>query len=764
MFKDRQYQKIISVVVLVLIAGLIGRFAWLVNQEHLEFDSDINGLIPKSNLSRALFALTDKISADQLYEIVVVIQNTDGRKVDSITDQVKTLIEKPVGQAQYLANRRFNLMDKDLAMRINALTEFKSSLLAANSKKRILHSSESQLAWRLDQFLGFPPLALSDPETDPLGTVEEFVLENLPTIDGVSFDGVYLRSDFEVPTNILMVDVNPSQDENASDDAVIWYTQQVRNIEQEQDIEIFLTGFPLYSAIIAQQTKKEIQWMGLSALLFTIFVFLIVAKSIIATLISAISIILVLIGGLVITQMLVGLPHLIGLTLATTAIGICIDFALHFWTHARSGFSAERISKKISPGINMSFMTTTIGLMVVVFISIPVLSQTAVFLCSALFIIWLIVHFLFPLFTIERASARNLSTEKYYLKKEIAVVLMWIIGFVSLAGIIKGYEFDDRPIVLSREVPQLAMDEENISKSFSKMANTEHIFLIQADDVESLLNAEEQLYEGVSAEKLKSITALSKLVPSKLIQSQNRKIYENARTSLSEDTINNYLEILQIKSLDWGSNKSMEYSLDWLISQPWADAERKSLLYCDPDASECASVLRVAGDDPGFLDNRCITSPFCNIVSLQQRNEEALQTLREKLLQAVFLAFSAMLSVLYVRYRKKAFKMILVPISAAIAGVAAVSLLGLPITTFTIAAVFPLLGLSIDYVVFSKETTSESAETYLAIFASALTTAVTFGILSFSGTPAVQFFCIPLCVGILAAWVGMCAIRENYEA
>ncbi|MFC1665884.1 hypothetical protein ACFL17_09740 [Pseudomonadota bacterium] len=106
--------------------------------------------------------------------------------------------------------------------------------------------------------------------------------------------------------------------------------------------------------------------------------------------------------------------------------------------------------------------------------------------------------------------------------------------------------------------------------------------------------------------------------------------------------------------------------------------------------------------------------------------------------------------------------MITVPILATLSGIAAVAWAGLPVTAFSLAAIFPLLGLSVDYVVFASEAGKHSKQTDLAIFASALTTTVSFVILSFSDTPAVQFFAIPVAVGIPVAWVSTHLIDRSY--
>jgi len=67
---------------------------------------------------------------------------------------------------------------------------------------------------------------------------------------------------------------------------------------------------------------------------------------------------------------------------------------------------------------------------------------------------------------------------------------------------------------------------------------------------------------------------------------------------------------------------------------------------------------------------------------------------------------------------------------------------------FHIMALILVLGISVDYGIFFRESGPESATTLLAVVLSALTTILAFGLLAFSSTAAIQAFGTTIFIGI----------------
>ena len=79
---------------------------------------------------------------------------------------------------------------------------------------------------------------------------------------------------------------------------------------------------------------------------------------------------------------------------------------------------------------------------------------------------------------------------------------------------------------------------------------------------------------------------------------------------------------------------------------------------------------------------------------------------------------------------------------------------GIGLSLFHTMALFLVLGLGMDYVIFSAELRNEPSVTGQAVFLSALTSLLSFGLLAVSSMPVVQAFGLTMLVGNLFNLLG----------
>ena len=744
----------------VILLVIVGRLGWMVQANDLVFESDITALLPISGESWLVEKINNRISAQVNNRITILIRGQNPVQTDSATDRLADLLDQGIAQNRIIARPIDDLEVNLLSARIEAMLEYKERLIGDRSHRRIQDSVESQLNWRMDQVTRFPPSNITDPVADPLGTMEEFLAERLPGLREIQSDGLYLRVKSDIPTNLLLLELAEGEPGGGqANNSIRWIIGAGDIIAEEFDVKLYFSGIPLHAAAIKEQTTREVRWMLSVAVLFTLGIFIYVTRSIRALLISAASIVLAMAGGLVISYQTIGLPHLIGLTMATTAIGICIDFSFHFWIHVRAGMSGTATIKTIRPGLNISFLTTVISLLAVAFTSIPILARSAVFLCGALLVSWFIVLFIFPQLAGNTGAVRSLRMLHGKRLKQFAAGLVLMIICVSTVGLVLKYHTDDSPLRLGRQADNL-IQADRVVRNLLGIIGQPGIYLVQTNSADSMIEAETALLESLTDDELSQVDAVSRLVIPEAQQGHNQSLFKRAKDGLDAALLKQYLAALRVPALDWESDTDKPYTLDWVTNQSWASIERNSVLVCE--RSICASMIRARGDAVSKLDASCQRSSECSRISLSERQLSALKSLRSSFAWALLLALGAIFVVLYFRYRNKAFRLIMVPVLASVSGVAAVAWAGMPVTVFTLAAVFPLLGLSVDYVVFASESGSRSAPTFLAIFASALTTSLSFWILSFSNTPAVQFFALPIAVGIPVAWITVQVVLSDH--
>ncbi len=743
-----------------LVFCLLGRFAWLAHHDALVFESDLAALLPAADHAPLINAIDERVINDLHHRIAIIIQGRDHAHTDEATDSMVALLSNAIATDK-IAGRLIGDAEIDsLQRRVQAMLAYKERLLGDASRRRMQDSDDAQLQWRVAQVLQFPPLNITDAVEDPLGTVGEFISERMVKSGATRFDGLYVRVEHAQPTNLVALNLTAGELGNAQASHSVAALLAAKNKVQEAfDVNFYMAGIPLHATAVKQQTIGEIRWMVATAVLLTLGFFWYVTRSLRALLISATAILLAVAGGLVISYESIGLPHLIGLTMATTAIGICIDFSFHFWIHVRAGMRGGAAIKTIFAGLNMSFLTTSIGLLVITFTAIEVLARSAVFICGVLLLSWFITWLIVPRLSGNPSAPAPRKMRCIALPQKWALGLAALIMIASLAGLALKYHVDDNPIRLGQQAHHLLADDA-IVRDLLKVDARQAIYLMRAESADILLESEHAMLASLRAEQLSEVEALSRLIPSESQQRDNQALFKAAQHGLDATALQHYLHAIQAPNLNWQSSADKNYRLDWVVQQPWASIERGRLLKCEPP--QCASMIRARGDAVQALDAACQLSPECSVVSLTARQLSIFQQLRVDLMWALLLATGAVFVALYVRYGKRAIRLIAVPALASVSGIAAVAWAGMPVTVFSLAAIFPLLGLSIDYVVFASESGSHSTPTFLAIFASALTTSLSFGILVFSATPAVQFFALPVAVGIPVAWILLHAMRDAH--
>ena len=97
---------------------------------------------------------------------------------------------------------------------------------------------------------------------------------------------------------------------------------------------------------------------------------------------------------------------------------------------------------------------------------------------------------------------------------------------------------------------------------------------------------------------------------------------------------------------------------------------------------------------------------------------------------------------------KLACLVVAVPALSAIFTLATLGIMGASLTLFHSLALILVFGIGVDYSVFFAESKQQSRGVMMAVFMSASSTILAFGLLAFSSTPAIHFFGLTLLIGI----------------
>jgi predicted exporter len=120
----------------------------------------------------------------------------------------------------------------------------------------------------------------------------------------------------------------------------------------------------------------------------------------------------------------------------------------------------------------------------------------------------------------------------------------------------------------------------------------------------------------------------------------------------------------------------------------------------------------------------------------------------------VVISYFAVYGLLYPRYRGATWRVLAPTVLASIATLAVLGFAGQSLQLFHVLALMLILGVGVDYGIFLQEHGVRRDPTaWLAVVLSALSTLLSFGLLSLSQTPALRAFGLTMLIGTTVVWL-----------
>ncbi|WP_431855366.1 MMPL family transporter [Azospirillum sp.] len=465
--------------------------------------------------------------------------------------------------------------------------------------------------------------------------------------------------------------------------------------------------------------------------------------------------------GLSGSLLLFGELHVAALLFGSSLIGVAVDYSLHYSAclfDPEAGSPRERL-RHVLPGITLGLVTTLIGYAALMLAPFPGLRQIAAFSIIGLLGAFLTVVLWLP--PLDRA--RTLTHGAGMLRAASRLWGFWedgrwrgvraalLLGCVA-AGVVglARLSADDDVRRLQAVSADLKREQDDIQRLIGATTAAQFL-LVQGADDETALRRQEDLAGTLGGLKAKGAIAGYQMpaafVPSARTQRENRALVASA------------------------------------LHGPWLATQRARLGLppAEPDkvTDEVLTLERaLAADAVPFLRD-LVLGPGLHVVALQGLSDPdavraavagtagvrlvdptadfsaLLAKYRHRALLLTGLAGLLMLPVLGWRYGLRGALWTLVPPgSALILAPAAVGLMGQDFTFFHAMALVLILSIGVDYAVFCAESGVERQPvTMLAVWLATLTTILSFGLLAFSGVPAVHSFGVTMLVGISIAFL-----------
>ena len=432
--------------------------------------------------------------------------------------------------------------------------------------------------------------------------------------------------------------------------------------------------------------------------------------------------------------------HVFTLIFGTTLIGTSIDYAIHFYLSYAREKDAGRTVSKLWRNLTASFLSTALCYLLLFLSPYGILHQVAVFSFSGLLGSYLSALGLFPLVL----SPKMVSGKALFLRLPKArghrpLLLPLLILSLALLLAQAGKLEIHNDISSLYSMSGRLLEGEGIASRLSGGASLTYT-LIEGDDEEEAREIEAEYIGKLEALKgegvLDSYISPGLFIPT---EERQRQSFSSARKLLP------YLEFVSdALALENVSSEKLEREMEALGYGDWLSA----FVPGDIDGKYYIAVLLIGVSDDGRV--RELDNDGARYFLKAQEVNRQLDELTRVMFRIFSLALVFMAVLLLALYRKRGLRIIASPLIVISLSLAAALLAGLSIEFFFAVALLLVMGLGIDYMVFSSQ---KGEKPMLAVTLSYLTTALSFGSLALSSFTPVHIFGLTVLIGISAAFL-----------
>ncbi|MGI2195817.1 MMPL family transporter [Shewanella baltica] len=574
-------------------------------------------------------------------------------------------------------------------------------------------------------------------------------------------------------------------------------TQGLDAVKQSYpDITVLKAG-ALFHALAATQTaKSEISILGLASLLGVIALVWLAFRSVMPLLLAIVTISSGLLLAVTFTLSVFGELHLLTLVFGTSLIGIAIDYSFHFYCERLSDTerSAKATVAYIFPTVTLAFITSALAYVGIGLAPFPGMQQVAIFCAAGLLGAYLTLILAYPLLAGSRLpeGSRPLALAGTYLacltqlSKRFTtplgmgmfalVILIWCLG-----GITKLTVDDD--IRHLQQSPASVTEPENQLRQLLSGGTDNQFLLVRAPNEEALLQQLERvspmLDTAITNQELGNYVSLSRYLPShqrqdtayrlqsKIYQTQLEQVLtslgldENLKPELQAAYLAAKTEYItpaafftlgagkQLAPLWLAPNEANWPVSNGALNDDEASAEHGADQGADYGADYGAIILLGGIQQIDTLKARFAHDESVQLIDKVADISAVMGHYRLLTLKLLALALGIALLLFSLNFGfKKAAVVVAVPALAALLTLATLGLTGSPLSLFHALALILVFGIGIDYSLFFASAQNHGKAVMMAVFMSACSTLLAFGLLAFSQTQAIHYFGLTLSLGI----------------
>lgn len=745
----------------LLIVLAVGAHQWRFWQ-HPPIDSDILAMLPRDASDVLLSDATEHIADASSRQLVVMLGAADAAKARAAATAFSASVQRDDARQPLPFQASGQAQDWfDQARALYA--PHRDRLLTAEQRE---HLQQADVAALTESTLAalYGPMAaprLTQWRQDPLGLWPQW-WQARAAGSGVNIgeDGViqaegryWIALPMEMRGSAFRLD-----GERIIDDALDRASRAARQVEPQ--LSVLRAGVPLHAEAAAVQANREINTIGWGSLAAVLLLVFLAFRSLRPILLVAGSLLIGCAAALSVTALVFGQVHLLTLIFGASLVGVAEDYGIH-WFASRQGVSAEgrwRLLRHLLPGLWIALLTSALAYLALGLAPFPGLRQMALFSVVGLAAAFLTVICWFPWLDggqvrstrFSQAIGRSLEAWPRLRASRTTVVVSIALAVVVGLGLARVRSNDDLRSLQSSP-PALMAQQIEVGRLLG-MPSPAQFFLVRGDTAEQVLQREEaltaRLRELQAEHRIGGYRAISDWLPS-----QRQQQTDAALTAQVESAVLAQLAQLMDEPLQRAEFAGRDLGLpEWLASPVSAPFRQ---LWLGKLGDEVASVVLI--DDlgtPAGLTQVQAQADGLEGVRWVDRTADFTHLLRHyRHLMSALLVAGALLvfAVLWWRYRRIAWRVMVPTLLATVLTVAALGWLGQPLQLFNVLALTLLLGMGIDYGIFLAEHRGDPTA-WMAVCIGAASTWLSFGLLGLSATPALRAFGLTLLLGIGLVW------------
>lgn len=728
--------------VFTVLAGVV--FA-ILNPQAIQVDTNLNDLNPEKVNDPGLQHALDSLTKDVSQRFVIVVTGEDKHETNAAADSLQTSLSTLPGLM--VVNNDSVLQDF-----LPVITPYRFNFLTEAQRDNLINKSETQIAemalrnlYQLGDGVRLIPF-----EEDPLGWFSDYLIEKTGDIDipeeandegksVVSFSVVF--NDFPrgmAEQNSLFEQINAAE----------------RAVSQAYDVNILHSGMFFFAVDSAQSAKADIQLIAVGSMAGVLLLMLLVFRSLLPLLLAFSSIAAGVGFGVLTSVWVFGSVHVLTIVFGASLIGIVVDYSLHYFYHFLADKNAPDAAESSRDGqlfraMLLSVITSLVGYGALSLTDLLILKKVALFSCSGLAMAWLSVMILGPFVVRRPIDARQAMLKSFIYgcqrvfarKPRVLTTSGVILAGLSLVYILTGsLNVNDDPRRFFH-VSSALLEQEQAVSTLAQVYEPGRYLLIRGQQAQQIYDALEALYRypGVNRE---SVTGITDWLASP--QAQARYYALQAGLYGENGALDSFSSLLGLPPDSFS-----------LVKKAYITAKESVLgfselaeaipalppLWSEQDGQIYSFALIRKNSDLKAIADAAEAVPEIDYVNTLSNATRALKSQRETGATLLLVAYLLVALLLAFWYRKAtAALMLLIPACASLIAVALVLVSGQAINVFHIMALFLVLGLGMDYIIFAKEMASKPDTTQQAILLSAVTSLLSFGLLAFSAMPVVQAF------------------------